>query len=187
MPISEMKLIKNALEYVEQSEIRQVPKYTRGIYVLYTRRGRRSAERHHYDVVYVGMARGQRSGIAGRLRAHRQRKGALWTHFSAFEVWDNISEEEVRELEGLTSKPFHSRVVGLAYGGTQLVLDRREGQVEVARQRRSKGCVRDTQIGTNPLPILAPVPSKEVSDAAAFCRRLPTATEPDYHHDCDGP
>jgi len=25
----------------------------------------------------------------------------IWTHFSIYEVWDNIREEEIRELEGI--------------------------------------------------------------------------------------
>jgi hypothetical protein len=25
----------------------------------------------------------------------------MWTHFSVFEVWDNIRMEEIKELEGL--------------------------------------------------------------------------------------
>jgi hypothetical protein len=33
--------------------------------------------------------------------ARSKRKGKLWTHFSIFEVWDNIRDEEVTELEGL--------------------------------------------------------------------------------------
>ncbi|GAI55889.1 unnamed protein product, partial [marine sediment metagenome] len=41
------------------------------------------------------------ASIRGRLRVHRRKKGKLWTHFSAFEVWDNVGEEEVKELEGL--------------------------------------------------------------------------------------
>ena len=54
------------------------------------------------DVVYVGMAGGEvKSGIGGRLRSHKRKKGKAWTHFSAFEVWDNIREDEVRELEGI--------------------------------------------------------------------------------------
>jgi hypothetical protein len=49
------------------------------------------------------MAHGLKSGIAGRLRSHArsERKKELWTHFSVFEVWDNITETEVAELEGL--------------------------------------------------------------------------------------
>jgi hypothetical protein len=41
------------------------------------------------------------SGIRGRLDSHKRSKGDLWTHFSAFEVWDNIRDEEIVELEGL--------------------------------------------------------------------------------------
>ena len=48
------------------------------------------------------MAAGTKTAsIRGRLRIHLRRKGGLWTHFSVFEVWDNISEEEVKELEGI--------------------------------------------------------------------------------------
>ncbi|MFN2397726.1 MAG: hypothetical protein ABR543_03625 [Gemmatimonadaceae bacterium] len=55
-----------------------------------------------YNVVYVGMAGiGRRGGIVVRLRKHSRKKKDLWTHCSVFEVWDNIREEEIRELEGL--------------------------------------------------------------------------------------
>ena len=40
-------------------------------------------------------------GIRGRLRSHGRSKRDLWTHCSVFEVWDNIRDEEVAELEGL--------------------------------------------------------------------------------------
>jgi len=98
MPKSELRLIKNALEYLPNTEISTVPRGTRGIYVLYKRRGKARADAHHYDLVYVGLA--SRS-IASRLRSHKRTKGGLWTHFSCFEVWDNISDEEIAELEGL--------------------------------------------------------------------------------------
>ena len=39
--------------------------------------------------------------MRSRLRSHQQKKGDLWTHFSAFEVWKNIRDEEIVELEGL--------------------------------------------------------------------------------------
>lgn len=57
-----------------------------------------------FDVQYVGMAAsGSRRGLRGRLVSHAKskRKGTLWTHFSVYEVWANIRDEEVRELEGL--------------------------------------------------------------------------------------
>jgi len=100
MAKSELRLIKRALEYVPQEDITIVPKGTRGVYALYKRRGPKSASSHHYDFVYVGMAA---SGIRGRLIQHRKSsvKGKMWTHFSFFEVWDNISDQEIEELEGL--------------------------------------------------------------------------------------
>lgn len=36
-----------------------------------------------------------------RLSVSWRNKGKLWTHFSFYEVWDNISDEEIAELEGL--------------------------------------------------------------------------------------
>jgi hypothetical protein len=99
MSISELKFIKRCAEFQPKTEIRYVPGRTRGIYVLLHER----PKLRKFDVVYIGMARGLKSGIAGRLRSHARsvRKAELWTHFSVFEVWDNISEDEVAELEGL--------------------------------------------------------------------------------------
>lgn len=97
MGISKLRLIKNVLEFIPKEEIERVPIETRGIYALYHYRKKVSA----YDLVYIGMARGEKTGIRGRLRQHLKHKKDLWTHFSAFEVWDNISKNEVEELEGL--------------------------------------------------------------------------------------
>ena len=98
MAVSELRLIKNCAEYLTQDEVYRIPKLTRGIYVLYKCRPKTGM----YDVVYVGMAGGEvKSGIGGRLRSHVRRKKRHWTHFSAYEVWDNIREAEVRELEGI--------------------------------------------------------------------------------------
>lgn len=100
MAKSELRLIKRALEYVPQEDISEVPRGTRGIYALYKQRGPKNASSHHYDFVYVGMAS---SGIKSRLMQHKKSsvKGKMWTHFSFFEVWDNISDQEIEELEGL--------------------------------------------------------------------------------------
>ena len=98
MPKSELRLIKHALEYVKQSEIKSVPRGARGIYVLYKRRGSPNADSNHYDLVYIGMAA---KNIRNRIKTHIRYKGGLWTNFSCFEVWDNISDEEISELEGL--------------------------------------------------------------------------------------
>jgi hypothetical protein len=53
-----------------------------------------------FDVVYIGIAAGTKTAsVQGRLRTHLRRKGDLWTHFSIYEVWDNIREDEIQELE----------------------------------------------------------------------------------------
>jgi hypothetical protein len=41
--------------------------------------------------------------MRGRLFKHAKskKKGDLWTHFSAYEVWENIRDKEIVELEGL--------------------------------------------------------------------------------------
>ena len=102
MAISELKFIKRCAEFIPRTEIRNLPARTRGIYALLCER----PQLKKYDVIYIGMARGLKTGIAGRLRSHARsaRKNELWTHFSVFEVWDNISEDEVAELEGLYAK-----------------------------------------------------------------------------------
>ena len=97
MAISELRLIKHALEYLPKDNINIVPYQTRGIYALY----QKSPDQDNYDLVYIGMARGVQAGIRKRLRSHKKNKPDLWSHFSIFEVWDNIREEEVEELEGL--------------------------------------------------------------------------------------
>ena len=98
MAVSELRLIKNCMEFVHQDDFGNVPPKTRGLYVLFKYRPRLDK----YDVVYIGMAGGEKkAGINGRLRSHLKKKANQWTHFSAFEVWDNIREDEVRELEGI--------------------------------------------------------------------------------------
>jgi len=98
MAVSELRLIKNCVEFIHQDNVENVPRRTRGLYVLFKYRSRLDK----YDVVYIGMAGGEKkAGIGGRLRAHKKNKGDLWTHFSVFEVWDNIREDEIRELEGI--------------------------------------------------------------------------------------
>ena len=99
MPASELRLIKRFSEFRSRDEIKNVPPNTRGIYALLKYRPRLNL----YDVVYVGMAGGSKAGIKGRLKRHSRSKSKseLWTHFSLFEVWPNITENEIKELEGL--------------------------------------------------------------------------------------
>lgn len=94
MPISSSRWFRRSAELVERDLVSRVPRKTRGFYTL-LRKGKRG-----FDVLYVGIAAGAASGMQGRLRSH-SRKKSDWTHFSVFEVWDNIRQDEVRELEGL--------------------------------------------------------------------------------------
>lgn len=96
MPSSVHRLFKNSFEFLPIADVPKVPNRARGIYVLF-----KSAGERQMDVVYVGMARGEETGMKGRLVSHRKNKSDLWTHFSVFQVWDNISAQEVEELEGL--------------------------------------------------------------------------------------
>ena len=93
---SPLRLIKRFAEFRPKAEIKLVPRSRRGLYVLYSK-GRKNGK-EKYNVVYVGMTT---SGIHARLVSHARKKGDLWTHFSAFEVWNNIRDEEIVELEGL--------------------------------------------------------------------------------------
>ena len=95
MPVAELFLIKRYDEFLPKKEIVNIPKNTRGIYVLLKKDGK------SYNVVYVGMAGGDKAGIHGRLNSHSRSKKDLWDHFSLFEVHDNIPRETIRELEGL--------------------------------------------------------------------------------------
>jgi hypothetical protein len=93
-----LRLVRGCAQWIPKARIESVPKGLRGIYALHRYRPRIGK----YDVVYVGMADGE-AGIRARLKAHAnsKRKRDLWTHFSAFIVWPNITEAEITELEGL--------------------------------------------------------------------------------------
>jgi hypothetical protein len=102
MTESALRLIKRAAEFKSKEEVKLLPRMLRGVYVLYRQRVIHGREK--FDVQYVGMAAaGKRRGLRGRLESHAKsiRKGKLWTHFSVYEVWENIRNEEVAELEGL--------------------------------------------------------------------------------------
>ena len=91
-----MRLIKSAIEYRHIDELSLVPKNLRGIYSLYKKQG------NNLNMVYVGMSGKEAKGrIRHRLYLHKRKKSPSWTHFSYYEVWDNISDLEIRELEGL--------------------------------------------------------------------------------------
>ena len=106
MPSSNLKLIRRSEEFLDKSHINEIPGYTRGIYVL-TKCHKKTDAYHKktdtYNVVYIGMAGASKAGIRGRLKKHAKSPGKSkhWSHFSIYEVWENITEEEVSELEGL--------------------------------------------------------------------------------------
>jgi hypothetical protein len=98
MPESPLRLISRRREFIRQEDLDTIPRGLRGIYALYFHNKRTG----DFNVVYVGMAAaGNRGGMLGRVKQHRKKKKDLWTHCSLFEVWDNIRDEEIRELEGL--------------------------------------------------------------------------------------
>jgi hypothetical protein len=98
MKVSELRLISRCAQWLPKELRLQIPKGIRGIYALHCFSSRLKT----FDVVYIGMANGIR-GIRSRLGSHarNKRKGNQWSHFSFFEVWPNITENEIEELEGL--------------------------------------------------------------------------------------
>lgn len=93
-----LRLIKRCRLYLPKSELaKDDVKVTRGLYVLYEKIN------NNYNVKYIGVGgtgNDQKSGIFARLKSHIKIKKD-WTHYSIFEVHDNISTEEIKELEGL--------------------------------------------------------------------------------------
>lgn len=93
--VSPLRLFKCREEFLPIDRVLELPRGMRGVYVLYKYRPRI----RRFDVVYVGMA--AEGGIRPRLKSHRKHKDGLWTHCSVFEVWENITVAEVKELEGI--------------------------------------------------------------------------------------
>jgi hypothetical protein len=101
MPLqSPLRIIKRWRRYESRGVWKYLPKNTRGVYVLYKEQNqsiskRRTGKDKIVHVVYIGIA----GGIGGRLRSHHRSKKKDWTHYSFFEVHDNIRSDEIRELE----------------------------------------------------------------------------------------
>jgi hypothetical protein len=106
---SHLRLIKRCRLYERRGDFRGIPPITRGVYVLYRERvPNRKTRRPIYEVSYIGVAgvaKEATTGMAGRLKNHAKKK-AGWTHYSIFEVHDNVRGEEIRELEGLLLRIF---------------------------------------------------------------------------------
>jgi hypothetical protein len=94
--MSGLRLIQHCAEFLSKSKASQVPKGIRGIYVLLNQRGTTKK----LDVVYIGMSR---TGVRSRLKEHEssKKKADLWTHFSVYSVWPNVTDDEISELEGM--------------------------------------------------------------------------------------
>jgi hypothetical protein len=99
-PQSPLRVIKRWRRYERRGDWKYLLPITRGIYVLY--REEPSAIRHRHKrkifrVVYIGVAgiaKDPRRGIGGRLREHdKSRPRHEWTHYSFFEVHNNVSRE----------------------------------------------------------------------------------------------
>jgi hypothetical protein len=73
--------------------------------------------------------------IKGRLIQHRKNKADSWTHFSYYEVWDNITEVEIRELEGLFRQLYRFSVTSNSLNRQQthkpLIATRKETEKEL--------------------------------------------------------
>jgi hypothetical protein len=95
MPSSPTRFVERCAQWLPKTAAKLVPPRTRGIYALLHFRPRLGK----YDVVYIGMA--ATGGIRSRLKSHMKSQTKVWSHFSIFKVWENISESEVEELEGL--------------------------------------------------------------------------------------
>jgi hypothetical protein len=109
---SALRYVKRWRRYQAGDSWRTVPKNTRGIYVLY-----RSRPSGRFEVCYIGVAglgKNGTGGIRSRLKSHAKNKKG-WTHFSLFEVHDNITREEIREFEMLLLGIFrHDRRIQLS-------------------------------------------------------------------------
>jgi hypothetical protein len=95
MPARSTKFIKRCAEWIPKDDSRFIPKRTRGLYALLQYR----PKTQKYDVSYIGMT--ARSSIRNRLARHKRDQAKSWSHFSAFEVWHDVSEDDIKELEGL--------------------------------------------------------------------------------------
>ncbi len=99
MPEIELRLIKRSEKLLPADKINSLPNGLRGFYVLYNY----SRETDSYNVVYVGVSstRSDEGHLRWKLKTHSKKKEGLWSHFSIYEVWENINGNEIRELKRL--------------------------------------------------------------------------------------
>ena len=104
-----LRLIKRCRINLQRGDWK-VPPVARGIYVLY-RIGAGRGKEKKFEVFYIGVggvSENAKSGVGARIKHHAKSKSKRnkWTHYSFFEVHDNISREEILELEALFLRIF---------------------------------------------------------------------------------
>lgn len=103
------RFIKRCLLYCKRDSCREdgfIPHITRGVYVLY--KDKSHGKKKEFAVFYIGVGgvkKVAKSGVGGRIRSHDEHKEG-WTHYSIFEVHDNVSREEILEIEQLFLRMF---------------------------------------------------------------------------------
>jgi hypothetical protein len=98
------RLVKRWRRYEPLEKFKKIEGRTRGLYILYRKKRPKA-----YEVVYIGVAGLGHGGggVRSRLRRHRgattkkTKKRKNWTHYSFFEVHDNITRQEIKELEAM--------------------------------------------------------------------------------------
>jgi len=104
-----LRLIRRCRLYVRRGDWKPIPHVTRGFYVLYKAIGNR--KKKEYQVFYIGVG-GVSKKAASVLAAESGdtiRRRRVGTHYSFFEVHDNIFREEILELESLLLPDFSAR------------------------------------------------------------------------------
>lgn len=102
-----LRFVKRCRFYSPREHREWIPHVTRGVYVLYHKE-RPQKGKKVFEVRYIGVAGvagNPRTGIHARLKSHVQKRKD-WTHYSVFEVHDNVSREEVLEFEGILLRIF---------------------------------------------------------------------------------
>jgi hypothetical protein len=91
-----LRLVQYCVERLPREQLNDIPSGLglRGIYVLFNKK---EGERF-YNVVYIGIST---VSIKSRLAEHSKHYKKDWTHFSFYKVWPNITDGEIKELEGL--------------------------------------------------------------------------------------
>ena len=79
--------------------------------------------------------KGANGKIRKRLLSHKRKRVGDWTHFSYYEVWDNITDAEIQELEGLFRQLYRyddrSNALNIQQSHKPLVKVRKETEKEL--------------------------------------------------------